>query len=249
VGVVATRPMLISRTPTYPDRGPARRYASAAPRCARHGLEEKCPCGPSAAPAGRVGPRVSTYFSSCGRAGRDDPEKRHLSRLAAGVPAVTVRREGRGRIAQWPVVSCDFQAIGRRPWTSFSTRMTASRRRPGRVCRTSRRCPTSCATATTSRLSLSACSTAGAATSPIQATELIPAPCNSSTGGPSCGPHGDGRMARLPGESASSVLVAQRAQEADREERGEPHGDRDERGAQGDVVIALQCGHDRRRGR
>ena len=41
----------------------------------RHGPEEKCPCDPSAAPAGRVGPRVITYSSICGRAGRDDPDK------------------------------------------------------------------------------------------------------------------------------------------------------------------------------
>jgi hypothetical protein len=31
---------------------------------------------PSAAPAGRVAPRVDMYFSICGWAARDDPENR-----------------------------------------------------------------------------------------------------------------------------------------------------------------------------
>jgi hypothetical protein len=35
------------------------------------------PMRPCAAPAGRVGSRVSTYFTSFGHAGRDDPEKHH----------------------------------------------------------------------------------------------------------------------------------------------------------------------------
>src|SRR5207247_8912899 len=83
VSVVATKPMLSQaserRTPPgWSGSGAPLRLGCAG--CVRHGLEEKCPCDPSAAPAGRVGPRAITHFSIFGRARRDDPEKRHLWR-------------------------------------------------------------------------------------------------------------------------------------------------------------------------
>ena len=76
-------------------RDPARRYALAAPGLFGMGWRRKCPCDPSAAPAGRVGPRVITYFSICGRASRDDPENRAVLESSCVRPfAVSVPRRG-----------------------------------------------------------------------------------------------------------------------------------------------------------
>ena len=58
------------------ERNPARRCTLAAPGMFGMGRGD-VPMRPSEAHAGRVGARVITYSSICGRAGRDDPEKRH----------------------------------------------------------------------------------------------------------------------------------------------------------------------------
>ena len=53
------------------------------------------PVRPSAAPAGRVRPRVITYFSTCRRAGRDDPENRALwTEVCMAFAALDALREG-----------------------------------------------------------------------------------------------------------------------------------------------------------
>jgi hypothetical protein len=105
-------------------RDPARRYALAAPGCVRHGLEEKCPCDPGAASAGRVGPRAITHFSTFGRAGRDDPEKRQ-----DGTAIGSWRRAPTGRPL---LVEDDHDASGGTPVLSsrVAWRRASAARRP-----------------------------------------------------------------------------------------------------------------------
>lgn len=114
-----TRPILVRRASAGArlcGRDPARRYALAARGCVRHGLEERCPCDLSAAPAGRVGPRVITYFSICRRARRDDPENRAIR--------VLITRLGYQGLVRAPVSGRGLCRCARceRPWVARSRR-------------------------------------------------------------------------------------------------------------------------------